>query len=54
MEYYINKFGLSDTYDKKELKHIFKNKIKEINNIVDLSDNDKEIYLKHLLYLIYT
>ena len=48
MEYYIYKFGLSENYDKKELKRIFKNKIIEINNIVNLSDNDKEIYLKHL------
>ena len=48
MEYYIDKLGLSDNYDKAELKRVFKNKIKEINNISNLSDNDKEIYLNHL------
>ena len=48
MEYYIDKFGLNYNYDKTELKNIFKNKIKEIKNIENLSDNDKEIYLKHL------
>ena len=47
MDYYIEKFKLSTNYDKKELKKIFGEKIKEIKNS-NLSSIDKEIYLQYL------
>jgi hypothetical protein len=47
MDYYIEKFKLSNNYDKKELKKLFKSKINELKNS-NLSSGDKELYLQYL------